>query len=514
MKLPILLLSLSVILGSLDSAQIRTEDARLVAPDGGPNERFGSAAAIDRDLALIGAYAHGGVQPSGGAAYLYGRDQGGPGRWGLVKKLVPVDLAPSDLFGLRVALEGDLAVCSSNDTVHVFARDAGGPGAWGEERRVSLSFTPFGPALALEGDTLVIGHAASGRVFVHERDLGGAGNWGRRATLVDPTPDGEAAFGSTVALSGSTLFVTRLPLTVFHYMTGTVHVHERDRGGANAWGAVQTLASPETGAADVFGRASVDGDLAVVGAMVGRAGLGAAYLYARTGAAANPWQLVRTFTSPDGRLFGRRAEIEGDVLTVELLFDDSLDPVRSSAQVFVRHLGGPDAWGALAKLTPAGTASSGSSVAALSHGTLLATDENEALSSGAAYVFDVARAANRVRNGAGTNPACYASATPPRLGATWRGVVDVSGHPLAVATLVMARGRPSDGLFVAAGEVLVDGASPRLFAHLAPVTGSSSAHVGMIPLDPALIGTALSTQAAILGGATRLCNALDLVLGP
>jgi len=511
----LLAVSVLTVVSSVLCAQVRSEDARLSAPDGSMNDRFGSAAVTDGDRALIGAYAHGGIQDSGGAAYLLARDRGGPGRWGLVKKLAPLDLRPFDMFGIRVALAGDLAVCSNDQgTVYVFERNTGGPDNWGEEKRLSFVFSPYGPALALEGERLVVGSAGSGEVLVFERNLGGARQWGRRARLVDPTPGGAAGFGSTVSLSGSTLFVSRLPLAVGAYVTGTVHVYERDRGGADKWGAVQTIASPEAGVADMFGRASLDGDHAVVGAMVGRSGRGAAYLYARTTSVTSPWQLVRTFTSPQGRLFGRRAELEGDVLAVEEYFDDALQPVRSSVQVFVRNLGGPGAWGALTKLAPAASDVSGLSVASLSGGTLLGTDETADLYAGAAFVFDVARAANHVRNGGGTNLTCYASATPPRLSTVWIGTVDARAHAGALATLLMARERGGAGQFVSAGEILLDLTSPRLFAGVAGVVSGRSSFAMNLPNDPALIGFAFSSQVAILGGGSELCNALDLVLGP
>ena len=486
-------------------AQLRGESMRLVAPDSATNDRFGCEVALEGDQALVGAYGH-------GAAYLFARDQGAPGAWGLVKELVP---SPSSyLFGIRVALEHDLAACAANDgTVHVFARNSGGTGNWGEEKRLSFPWTPIGPALALEGDILVVGDPGANAVFVHERNLGGPGNWGQRARLVDLTPDSNS-FGSAVSLSGTTLFVTRLPLVVGSYITGTVHVFERDRGGAGAWGAVQTLASPE-GTPDMFGTAAVDGDFAVVGAYAGRSGAGAAYLYARGPSSTAPWSLVRTIVDPAGAagLLGRTVALEGDVLVVGAFFDRTLVPLRSSALVFVRDLGGAGAWGLRARLAPQGAGGPGFLPRALSGGVVLGADENEGFS-GAAYVFDVARAANRVRNGAGTNPSCYSSETLPKLGSLWRGVVDTSGHPQAVATALVGYELPSQGSTIRAGEILVDPSSRRLFAGFAPVVGSNSTHVIAIPLRPALIGLTCSTQAAIVGHATVLCNALDLVVGP
>lgn len=512
MKRRPLLILILLACGGTARAQVRNENAHLQASDGAPNDRFGSAVDIDGDRALVGAYGHGGVQPSGGAAYLYARDPSAPSSWVLEKKFTPVDLRPGDLFGIRTALDGSLAACSDvNGTVRVFARDQGGAGQWGEEKRFLFPFTPFGPALALEGDRLVIGVASTGQVHVFERDLGGPRNWGLRKQLSKPL---SIDFGSTVALSGSALFVTDLPLVVFHYQTGTVHVYERDAGGANAWGAVQTIASPEL-AADMFGRCTVDGDRAVIGAFVGNGGVGAAYVYAR-GSGATPWSLVRTLTPAPGepvRLFGRRVALEGDLLAVGVYFDQTLTPMQSSAHLFVRDLGGADAWGYLTRLAPAGELEPGFSPEAISGGTILGANEIEDLSRGGAYVFDVARPSSTVRNGSGANPVSYASSTAPLLGSTWTGTVDLAGHPGATASVLVAYARPSQGVTIRAGEILVDTTSARLLVQSGIVSGSIATHRLTIPNDPRLIGFSCATQVAILGGGTELCNAIDINVG-
>lgn len=154
-----------------------------------------------------------------GAVFLFGRDQGGPNTWGLLKKLASPVPTQGEGFGAAVELQGDELVvvsCSfcSAGVFRVFERDAGGVDNWGPVREVTesdASSCEFGRSMDLEGDLLVVGsHCGGGNrgaVFVYERDLGGAGNWGRRQILQPSDVQPGDLFGQAVALSGTLLAV-------------------------------------------------------------------------------------------------------------------------------------------------------------------------------------------------------------------------------------------------------------------------------------------------------------------
>jgi hypothetical protein len=113
--------------------------------------------------------------------------------------------------------------------------------------------------------------------------------------------------------------------------------------------------------------------------------------------------------------------------------------------------------------------------------------------------------------GSGSNADVY-TATSPAIGASWTGTVDVSGHPGATGTLLLGRAGRSSGTFVAAGELLIDFASPFVFQDSAGVVAGSSVHSATIPNDPGLAGAVAYTQAAILGGGIELTNGVKLRL--
>jgi hypothetical protein len=128
------------------------------------------------------------------------------------------------------------------------------------------------------------------------------------------------------------------------------------------------------------------------------------------------------------------------------------------------------------------------------------------------FLFTACAAAGAtVRNGSGANASCF-MAPPPVLGSAWSVTVDATAHPGATFTAVVAHAQPSSGLFVGAGEVLVDLASPRYFQSVL-AGGGVAVHGGTIPSTPSLAGVTAALQGLILGGGAELCNAVDVVLG-
>lgn len=139
---------------------------KLVAPQ--PPEaldRFGQDAAIEGETIVIGAN---GIDMNTGAAYVYGRDIGGPGNWGLEQTLSTLDAGIGNNLGRSVDIGGDRilvgAYLSNAETenagaMHVFERDAGG--TWIELVRLDASDKDdtdwFGDQVGISGGTLVAG---------------------------------------------------------------------------------------------------------------------------------------------------------------------------------------------------------------------------------------------------------------------------------------------------------------------------------------------------------------------
>ena len=363
-----------------------TEQAHPIASDGAANDWFGRSVAVDGDTIVVGAQQDN-VLVSGtlGAAYVFSRNQGGTGVWGVVKKLTASDGAVGDFFGYAVALDGDtIVVGAERDTVganfgqgsaYIFSRNQGGANNWGEVKRLTasdgLTNDGFGRSVAVDGDTIVVGAWADdvganvnqGSAYVFSRNQGGANNWGEGKRL--NASDGMAIdrFGQAVAVDGDTIVVGAwLDNLGANANQGAAYVFSRDQGGANNWGEVKRLNASDGEEEDRFGHAvAVDGDTIVVGAYyddVGTGGdQGSAYVFSRNQDGANNWGEVKHLialgsTSGPDMNFGRSVAVDGDTIVVGANQDDvGANLEQGAAYVFSRNQGGVNNWGQLKRLT-------------------------------------------------------------------------------------------------------------------------------------------------------------------
>ena len=143
---------------------------------------FGLSVAINDSVAVIGASGADAGIINTGAAYVYHRDEGGTNNWGEVKKLIASDAEVHDRFGHNVAVSGDTAVvgapqkyagATSAGAAYVFGRNEGGMDNWGEVTKLTASDgqggDAFGIGVAVSGDTAVVG--AGGKSAGAGRDL-------------------------------------------------------------------------------------------------------------------------------------------------------------------------------------------------------------------------------------------------------------------------------------------------------------------------------------------------------
>ncbi len=260
-------------------------------------------------------------RPRAGAVYLYERNHGGPGNWGETKKLTSSDTQMDDRFGNSVAIEGDTLVAgafyeagpyiplSQTGAAYVFGRNHGGAGNWGEIKKLTASdteqFDRFGVDVAISGSTVLIGSYLesggpggpvfqSGAAYVFERDHGGADNWGELRKLTASDAQIGDQFGISVAIEGDIAIVGAdmedggfgdpLP------GAGATYVFERSSGGFGAWGETSKITAWDAQTDDGFGEVvALEGGTAVVGARFEDggpgdpiSGAGAAYVFDRT----------------------------------------------------------------------------------------------------------------------------------------------------------------------------------------------------------------------------------------
>lgn len=193
---------------------------------------FGATLALSGDTLVVGAdgnepgdLAGDALSFDDGAAYVFDRNTGGAGAWGLVAKLVASDAHPRNSFGSSVAVSADTAIVGAINAfsgvdgdagrAYVFDRDQGGTGAWGEVRMLTAgpaaaSQDFFGRPVAVSGDTAFVAASREGTpgvVYVFDRDTDGADAWGRTTTLTDPDSGAGSSFGFALALAGDVALI-------------------------------------------------------------------------------------------------------------------------------------------------------------------------------------------------------------------------------------------------------------------------------------------------------------------
>jgi hypothetical protein len=254
------------------------EQAKLVAPDGAADDRFGHAVAVSGDTVVVGApRADVSGHTNQGAVYVFTRNAG---LWTQTAKLVSADGGAGDDFGITVAIDADTAVVGAMNhnvgpntdqgAAYVFHRSSG---MWSQQGKLTAAdgdeHDAFGNSVAVAGDLAVVGAAGDdvamfdeGSVHVFARS---GSVWTRHSMLLAGDLAVYDGFGSSVALYGSTI-IAGAPGDDIGFNT--------DQGSAYAfvlvgglWIQQEKLVAFDGGADDRFGASvAIDGDTAVIGA--------------------------------------------------------------------------------------------------------------------------------------------------------------------------------------------------------------------------------------------------------
>lgn len=380
-----------------------TQDAYIKPSNTASDFLFGNSSALDGDLLAVGAYFENGTSTGingdesaqggsrCGAVYVYADSGAG---WVPEAYIKPGVIDDFDFFGWSIDLDGDTLVvgaiqedggfggvngdatdnsAGSSGAAYVFVRDNG---VWTQEAYLKAAFPDpsdrFGEAVAISGDTLVVG--ASGddsgavgvggdQVDVGAPDSGAAyvfvrenGVWTQQAFLKPIEQEPGARFGSSLDIEGDTI-VVGAPNMDLDLKFGAGQVTVFTRVGAE-WSLTDTLERPSPVIGDGFGSdVALDGDLIVVGAEdaeVFGVRSGAAYVFDRS---SGSWVNDGELLSPSlgsGDLFGQFVAIEGTTIAVGArredgnsagLFGDPTDDTGSdvgATYVYTRDAGG--AW--------------------------------------------------------------------------------------------------------------------------------------------------------------------------
>lgn len=211
----------------------------LPAPDTTIGNYFGTAVAIDGNIAVIGATGEPSCGPNSGAAYIYEMDD--TGDWIETAHLLPVECREEIFFGKTVAISGN--------------------------RILIAAYVPF------------FSKQTSNSVYVYEKDPE-TGEWILRDLILQPKDATQGPFASSISLNGDRILITTSGDTTTGKYGGVAYVYDYIDG---KW----VLSARLTGSlgikAGIFGTSSaLDGDRAIVSAstyLAGRAG--AVYVYDR-----------------------------------------------------------------------------------------------------------------------------------------------------------------------------------------------------------------------------------------
>lgn len=247
------------------------------------------------------------------------------------EKLTITGGAIGDQAGTAVAIDGDTAVvgapqAGNNGAAYVFQRTAG---TWSQTAKLTSSSTPsedqFGASVAIDGDTIVVGAPlkdatsapVSGAVYTFTRT---GGDRTETAELILGEQTGFDRLGLSVAIDGSTIVAGASGVNQLEGAAYTFAATGSDRTETGALTASDGVGSA-TEAGDEFGSSvAIDGDVIVVGSPLADTAAttdnkGAAYTFATTGDAERTE--TGKLTASDGAAsdnLGSAVDVNGDTI--------------------------------------------------------------------------------------------------------------------------------------------------------------------------------------------------------
>ena len=405
------------------------EQAKLLASNAGSGDTFGSAIAVQNQNAVVGAPLNDDQASDGGCAYVFGglsdcqpngnldlcdimegestdeNSTGMPDECEPVlatenAKLVPEEVAESDLFGCSVAIDGEYLVGGAmydypHGAAYVYHRAGTGADNWNEDETITdpepEGVELFGHSVSVSGEAAVVGapYGGPGRAMIFRRD---SPWWPHEADLVVSNPDPGERFGFAVAMSGDVAIVgAPWDDEIEENDAGSASIFRRD---GSDWPEEFHITITEGSAEDHFGYdVAISGDVAVVGMpgddTYGTAS-GAAYVYRYNGEEWVEEEMLSPGEPAWNEQFGTAVAVSGDVIAIGAPGDDEGRP-WGTVQVF-RYDADESGWVPEATLAP-GDGQDGDGFGysvSVSGSTILAGadgDDDLASRSGAAYAF-------------------------------------------------------------------------------------------------------------------------------
>jgi len=291
-----------------------TQTAKLTASDGQAGDGFGGSVGITGNTIVVGACSQSGLCNGPGKVYVFLKPAGG---WKTTSKfaaeLTASDGQSTDGFSNEMSISEDgstVVVGSANATVggqldegaaYVFVKPAGG---WQTTTETAKLTPPYGEAydvfccvsISANGSTIFVGAlqfdfpnnvpTGPGKAYIFVRPASGWKSTSQAQAILTAA-DGNSGdlFGfcqagsSCLSSDGTTVLA---PAPYANGFQGKAYIFVRPAGGWVSTSQFNAELTLSDGQADIFGwSAAVTNNLAVVGAVAGNGGTGAAYVFAR-----------------------------------------------------------------------------------------------------------------------------------------------------------------------------------------------------------------------------------------
>ena len=390
-------------IGSVNSNKICivggwTQTQKILASDGGGDDRFGSSVEINGDDAIVGSYFDDiSGQINAGSAYVFVNSGTS---WAQQQKLTASDYQAYDEFGWSVSIDGDYAIVgapgedgsgSERGAAYIFYRTGS---SWSEQQKLTPGDAEdgdyFGRSVSIDDEYAIIGapgkSSDQGFSYIFKR----AGTTWTQMTKIGAS--GSNKLGWSVSIS--------LPCVIMgaygtNSNTGAAHIYELVE---SSWYGKGELTASDGMTMDLFGSSvAIDGDYAICGSPghdLTAGGEGAAYIFEKptTGwTSTTETQKITASDNQGGDGFGKSVSVNGDGIIVSSPEKDDSGTERGAAYVF-DHSG--SSWSEQQKLTP-GDAEDGDYFGwgvSISSNTVIsgafAEDNTNGADAGSAYFFD------------------------------------------------------------------------------------------------------------------------------
>ncbi|MCF8307023.1 MAG: IPT/TIG domain-containing protein [Ignavibacteriales bacterium] len=297
-----------------------------------------------------------------------------------IKKMLASDAQAKVRFGNSVSVSGDFAIVGSpgddfiqgyNGAAYILYRNQGGTNNWGEVKKLTASdgapFSFFGGTVSISGDYAIVGAqgdgynppngSGRGAAYIFYRNQGGENNWGQVKKIIASDAQYDHYFGK-VSISGEYAVVGATGDDTGGSSAGAVYIFKRNEGGTDNWGQVKKITNPAPQTQGFFGFASaISDDYLLVGAPYHNTTLadnGIAYVFYRNEGGSNNWGLIKTLYGhgqTDLAQFGYSVALEAGFAIVGARRDNAAGTDAGAAYVYYRNSGGTDNWGEVKKIS-------------------------------------------------------------------------------------------------------------------------------------------------------------------